>query len=136
MTKPSMAYRTMGTVCCPTCGRALPKISRQPINQDLALVWDEMIYIERRLVAACLLDHRRQAFREWRPMFMAEYGNMRYRQVQNALRRLVPCRWVERVSRGLYRISLHAVESMAWVPPRCTITKLVGTAQDKGTEDT
>lgn len=67
---------------------------------------------------------------------MAEYGNMRYRQVQNALRRLVPCRWVERVSRGLYRISLHAVESMAWVPPRCTITKLVGTAQDKGTEDT
>lgn len=106
------------------------------MNQDLGLAWDEMIYIERRLVAACLLDHRRQAFREWRPMFMAEYGNMRYRQVQNALRRLVPCRWVERVSRGLYRLSLHAVESMAWVPPRCTITKLVGTAQVKGTEDT
>lgn len=137
MTKPSQAYKAMPDVPCPTCGHILPKMSRYPMPADLVLPWQRLQYIERRLMAACIIDHRRQPYREWRPMFMAETGNMKYRQVNNALRRLVPCGWVQRVSRGVYRITSYAAETLAWTArPHWTLTKIANTAQAPGTEDT
>lgn len=135
MTKPSKAYKTMPVVICPCCQRPLPRISRQPIGEDRQVHWNSMQYIERRLLAACLLDHRRQPFREWRPMFMAEFGNMKYRQVMNAIRRLAPTGWIQRLSWGVYRLTQFAVEQLEWVDPKWTLTKIANTAQVPGTEE-
>lgn len=136
MTKPSKAYKTQPVVICIACQRPLPRISRQPMPTDLVLRWNEMQYIERRLLATLLVDHRRQPYREWRGMFVAELGNMKYRQVMNAIRRLAPTGWVHRVSWGLYRLTPYAVEQLAWVPGTWTITKIAECAQALGTEDT
>lgn len=137
MTRRSQAYKAMPDVPCPTCGHLLPKLSRYPMPEDLQLPWGRLQYPERRLMAACIIDHRQQPYREWRPMYMAERGNMKYRTVCNALRRLVPCGWLQRVSRGVYRITPYAVESLEWTHrPRWTITKITDCAQVPGTEDT
>lgn len=137
MTKPSKAYQVMPDVPCPTCGHIMPKISRQPITASLQVHWDNMIFIERKLLAACLREHRLQPYQTWRCLPMAQKAFMDYRQVMNAIRRLVPTGWLQRVSRGLYRITPHAVAQLAWVHPRWTINKVAETttAQVQGTED-
>ncbi len=143
MTKPSTAYKSMPDVPCPTCGHIQPKVSRQPITASFQVHWNKggynglpgMIYTERKLLAGCITDHRRQPYREWRPLFMAQWANMKYRQVFNALRRLVPCGWVTHVRRGVYRITPMAVAELEWTNrPHWTQTKIKD-AQVPGTED-
>jgi hypothetical protein len=81
-----------------------------------------MIYTEQRLLVGMFQAHMKPGrhfgdpYQEWGILEMAKASIMKYRQVANSLRRLVPCRWVERVGRGVYRLTSHALESMRpWV---------------------
>ncbi len=135
MPKASQAYKTMPDVICPTCGHTQPKMSRYPVPADLKLSWNSLQWIERMLMAALYLDHKRQPYRDWKPLPLAEYAHMTYRQVHNALRRLKACGWVHHVRRGVYRVSDEGLDRMKWVPAKYT-QKKIASAQERGTEDT
>jgi hypothetical protein len=101
---------------CKGCGRPLP-VLREPIPVDLDLAWSNMMWIEKRALVAMMLDHvkgtrGRGEFAEWDMLAIGTAGLLMYRQVSNAMRRLVPCRWVERVRKGRYRLTPHAVEQL------------------------
>lgn len=104
---------------CAGCGRALPKLYTA-IPESLVLAWDHMQWIERRLLVGIFTDHAqagsssksRGEYGEWDPLSIAERSQMTYRQAHNALRRLVPCGWVQRVRRGVYRLTPYAVEQL------------------------
>lgn len=104
---------------CPGCGRELPKLYIA-IPESMTLGWEGMQWIEQRLLVGIFTDHAqadlgtksRGAFGEWDPLAIAERSLMTYRQAHNALRRLVPTGWVQRVRRGVYRLTPHAVEQL------------------------
>ncbi len=60
----------------------------------------------------CVYDHARDVYEEWDMLSIAEVGYIRYRQVSNAMRRLAPTHWVERVRVGRYRLTPSTVEAV------------------------
>lgn len=122
-------------VYCPTCNRELPRIGRQPINEDMQLVWADMIYIERRLLAGMMLWHiNGHAYDIWAPDEAAQLANMKYRQVHNAIRRLAITGWIKRLGRGRYRLTELAVDTIdpMITSPRMTLAKLQDAQEAKG----
>lgn len=114
-------------IICERCGRPLPRL-RTPIPDDLVLTWPDMQWMERRLMAGLYLDHIRPGGRgqyaDWKLKDMGLTCLMTFRQASNAVRRLVICRWLQRVSRGVYRLTPGAVEQLRrHVPPNTAITR-------------
>jgi hypothetical protein len=124
-------------VICPCCGATQPKMNpmRFPMPPDLVLTWNQLHFVEKKLMAALYLDHLRQPYRDWRALLLADHARMRYRQVHNALRRLKACGWVQHVSRGVYRITDNALGRMAWLPPKLTQMKIVNKVEPVAATD-
>lgn len=83
----------------------------------LDLAWRDHWWIERRVVVAMMLDHLRGdrgrgPYAEWEQRDIAIAAQLMYRQVANGLVRLVRSGWVDRVGRGLYRLTPGAVDTM------------------------
>lgn len=100
---------------CPTCQRPLP-VLRVPIPEDWVLTWDQLRWLEQRVIVAMMIEHVRGGpkgdFAEWSMMEIKDKAHIRYRQVSNAMRRLVPTGWVTRVRVGRYRLTVGTVESL------------------------
>jgi hypothetical protein len=99
---------------CPHCKRPLPAL-RTPIPENWTLAWDELRWTEQRVVVAMVIDHirgTRGEFAEWDMMTLAETAYLRYRQVSNAMRRLVLTGWVDRVRVGRYRLPVATVTTV------------------------
>lgn len=119
--------KAIPTVICHGCGRPLPRLLGQVIPESLVVEWSDLMLTEKQLLAGVMLDHvRGNPFSTWDPQRAAEMAGLKYRQVQNALRRLVPCRWVARLSRGRYRLTERTVEIVRPMitSGRMTVTKL------------
>lgn len=114
---------------CPTCQRPYPRL-RTPIPETFELPYSKLMWTEKRVVVAMFKDHLlgnqgRGEFGEWRMIVplkrgerdprqaeLAESSWLNFRQVSNAMRRLVACGWVQRVRVGRYRLTPWAVEQL------------------------
>lgn len=113
-------------VFCDRCGRQMSRLASQPIPADFQVPWERLHYHEARALAGMMLHHGDDVYREWGLLDMARAARTRYRAVNNAVRRLVPCGWLQKVRRGVYRLTPMAVETIRpKLTPRMTVEKLV-----------
>lgn len=130
MSKWVQATNVSPPVICPTCNREMPR-TRTPVPEGMVLRYDEMQWIEKRLLVGLWLDHRRGSrgrgeYAEWDPMSIARVCLFKYKQAANALRRLKVTRWVQTVTRGVYRLTPETVESLdGLLPSTIKVTDVV-----------
>ena len=120
-------------VFCDKCGRTMPRLLKTPIPQDLNVPWDDLVHDERWLLAGIWLRVGRRigptaAFK----IGEATIDVLPRHRAYNAMRRLVPCGWVERVGWGTYRLTQRAVDKLtaqAASAKRLTLTQLSRTSE-------